>query len=74
MGTAHLLWELERLKGVKEQEGLYNTWKMMIEDGTHFLAQRSVSIEGFYQSPNDDVHSSRMQGNILHPSYLMLLT
>lgn len=64
MGTSHLLWELERLKEYKGQEGLYNTWKMMIEDGTHFLAMRSVSIEGFYQNPNDDIHSSRMQGTI----------
>ena len=64
MGTSHLLWELERLKEVKGYEGMYNTWKMMVEDGTHFLAQRSVSIDGFYQAPNDDVHSSRMQGII----------
>ena len=70
MGTSHLLWELERLKEVKGYEGMYNTWKMMVEDGTHFLAQRSVSIDGFYQAPNDDVHSSRMQGITLNPYQL----
>jgi len=64
MGTSHLLWELERLKEVKGYEGMYNTWKMMVEDGTHFLAQRSVSMDGFYQAPNDDVHSSRMQDHM----------
>ena len=73
MGTSHLLWELERLKEVKGYEGMYNTWKMMVEDGTHFLAQRSVSMDGFYQAPNDDVHSSRMQGMILAPYHMELM-
>jgi len=64
MGKGDLMWELTRLRDFKGENNLYNTWKMLIEEGHHYLAMRSVDMQKFYENPKDHVHSCRMQDHM----------